>query len=274
MQLKEIQEQELIILKECIKIFQKYNIRYYMLGGTFLGAIRHKGFIPWDDDIDIGIPRNDYDKFCEVVNTELKFPLCLSTYNNDPNNNRYHNRIVNKEISFIRDDTLDGRTDNLWIDIFPLDGMPNNIIFRKLHQFHLLFLRLLLQYSKFNNGVNIKVKRSLFERILIKLGFVISKICHFNTKKRLDKIDKSLRKYKYDSSNYVVNFMGAYKFKEMFPRVLYENSAEYEFEDIKLYAPADYDKVLTQMYGDYLTPPQTDQRFSHSIRIDNNAEHK
>ena len=268
MELRDLQIQELDILKECLKIFEKYNLRYFMLGGTFLGAIRHKGFIPWDDDIDIGMPRDDYEKFCVYAENELELPFWLSTFQNDNDHNGYCCRVINKNIKLFRDDAIKEKTDNLWIDIFPLDGMPNNIIMRSFHKFRLLFLRLLLQYSKFDSGINMKKKRNTLESILIKIGFVVSKIFHFNTKRRLIAIDKSLRRYRYDSSKYVVNFMGAYKFKEMFPKSYYDNPVEYDFENLKLIGASEYDKILTQMYGEYMRPPVENQRFSHSIKIE------
>lgn len=268
MELRDLQLQELDILRECLKIINKYSLRYYMLGGTFLGAIRHKGFIPWDDDIDIGMPRDDYEKFCVYAEDELELPFWLSTFQNDNDHNGYCCRVINKNIKLFRDDAIKEKTDNLWIDIFPLDGMPNNIIMRNFHKFHLLFLRLLLQYSKYDSGINMKKKRNALESILIKMGFVVSKLLHFNTKKRLMAIDKSLQRYRYDSSNYVVNFMGAYKFKEMFPKSYYDNPIEYDFENTKLIGASEYDKILTQMYGDYMRPPAENQRFSHSIKIE------
>lgn len=272
MDLRDIQLKELEILKETLKIIKKYNLRYFMLGGTFLGAVRHKGFIPWDDDIDIGMPRADYEKFIEYAKIELKHPFDLKSFENDSNYQQYIIRIINKDIFISRNDAINLKTENIWIDIFPLDGMPDNSFIRKLHKFHLLFLRLLLQYSKFKTGVNMKKKRSFLESLLIKFGYIFSKVIKLNKIKRFRAIDKSLKKYPYDNSRFVVNFMGAYKFKEMFPRELYENPAEYDFEDLKLCAPSDYDTVLKQMYGDYMTPPSDDQKFSHSIRIQNNAE--
>ena len=268
MDLRELQLKELDILKECLKIIKKNNLRYYMLGGTFLGAVRHKGFIPWDDDIDIGMPRDDYDKFCEIAKRELKKPLSLSRFLEVKNHNEYISRVVNEDILLFRDDSKVHKSVNLWIDIFPLDGLPNNNILRNLHKIHLLFLRVLLQYSKFNKGVNIKKERNLVETLLIKIGPIVSKLCRFDTKKRLLAIDKSLRRYRYDQSEYVVNFMGAYKFKEMFPRKIYEDCMEYQFEDLFLSAPRDYDKVLSQMYGEYMKLPEENQRFSHSIQLE------
>ena len=268
MDLRELQLKELDILKDCLEIMKKNNLRYYMLGGTFLGAVRHKGFIPWDDDIDIGMPRDDYDKFCEIAKRELNKPLILSCFLEDENYNEYISRVVNEDILLFRDDSKVHRIVNLWIDIFPLDGLPNNSVLRNLHKINLLFLRLLLQYSNFEKGVNMKKERNVIEAILIKIGPLVSKVCRFDVKKRLLAIDKSLRHYKYEQSKYVVNFMGAYKFKEMFPRKIYEDCTEYQFEDLFLPAPRDYDKVLSQMYGDYMKLPEENQRFSHSIQLE------
>lgn len=268
MELRDLQLRELDILNECLKIIEKYNLRYFMLGGTFLGAIRHKGFIPWDDDIDIGMPRPDYEKFIEIAEKELPDYLKLVSFKNDSNYKKYFIKIINKNISFIREDTIEQNETNLWIDIFPLDGMPNNKVLRKIHAFKLLFRRLQFQYSVFNYGVNIRKKRPLHEQILIKLGYVYTKIVHLNVDKQLKKLDKLLQKYSYEKSTYVVNFMGAYKFKEMFPKSYYDNPIEYDFENTKLIGASEYDKILTQMYGDYMRPPAENQRFSHSIKIE------
>ena len=268
MELRDLQLKELEILKEFLNIIEKHNLHYFMLGGTFLGAIRHKGFIPWDDDIDIGMPRPDYEKFIEFASDELQSPYELKSFNSDEKYQQYIIRIINKNISIIRDDAIDNKTDNIWIDIFPLDGMPNNAFVRSFHKFHLLFLRLLLQYSKFKTGVNMKKRRNFLEAFLIKVGFVITKVIHLNVKKRFQAIDKALKRFSYDNSTYVVNFMGAYKFKEMFPRSYYDNPVEYDFENIKLVGASEYDKILSQMYGDYMRPPAENQRFSHSIKIE------
>ena len=266
MELRELQLKELEMLKEVLKITERHNIRCYMLGGTFLGAVRHKGFIPWDDDVDIGMPREDYEKFAEIAQSEFKSPFRLSSFKTDENHIWFFNHVLNESVTLVRDDTIEATAVNLWIDVFPLDGMPSNPLVRCAHELRLLFLRLLLQYSKFKTGVNMKKKRGLIDAILIKLGFVVSKICHFDVKRRLQAIERALKKYEYDKSDYVVNFMGAYRFKEMFPRSYYEDSVLYDFEDIKLSAPRAHDEVLSQLYGDYMTPPEQSERFSHSVK--------
>lgn len=265
MDLRQLQLEELKILKETIKLCEKYNLSYFVLGGTFLGAVRHKGFIPWDDDIDIGMPRADYERFISIAKSELNYPYEVRHFSIDKSYKHYFTKLINKKIIIVREDASKNIEQNIWIDIFPLDGMPNNFFVRKLHMLKLLFHRLLLQYSKIETGINIKKKRSIFEFLLIKIGFICTKVFSFNTEKQLYKIDALLKKYDYEKSSYVVNFMGAYKFKEMFPKSYYQAAVLYDFEDIKVYGSPEYDKILTQMYGAYLTPPKESQRFSHSI---------
>lgn len=269
MNFRDLQLAELSILQEFLKICEKYHLRYFMLGGTFLGAIRHKGFIPWDDDIDIGMPRQDYEKFI-LLSNKLPQNLGILNFKTTEKYDNYIIKIIDKSIKFKRTDTLnENKIFNLWIDIFPLDGMPSNYFSMKIHKFKLLFTRLLLQYSKFKTGVNIKKKRNFLESLLIKFGFIFTKFIKLDSKKQLYKLDKLLKKYDYESSKFVVNFMGAYKFKEMFEKKIYDETAEYEFEDLRLIAPKNYDKVLTQMYGDYMKLPDENQRFSHSIKLEN-----
>ena len=120
--IKIIQDKILSILKEFINICEENNLTYYALGGTLLGAVRHKGFIPWDDDIDIGMPREDYEKFKKVAPNSL------------PNNYKFLSEDTanyKKAFSVIRDDSTkiimnyskEELVESLWIDIFPLDGM-------------------------------------------------------------------------------------------------------------------------------------------------------
>ena len=271
MTLREMQLMELDMLKVILPILEENNLRYYMLGGTFLGAIRHKGFIPWDDDIDIGMPRPDYEKFISIAESTLPSNLLVKDFKSDDAFKNYFAKLFNVNVPLTRSDNINSNTETyLWIDIFPLDGMPNGKIRMKLHKFHLLYRRLMLQYSKFYTGVNIKKKRSSLEKLLITFGYLFTKFIHLNTNKQLHKLDKVLTKYTYENSNNVVNFMGAYKFKEMFPKKLYEDAEFYDFEDTQLKAPKDYDTVLRQLYGEYMNPPPENQRFSHSVSTSEN----
>jgi lipopolysaccharide cholinephosphotransferase len=268
MTIRELQIAELDILKIVLQIIKDNNLSYFMLGGTLLGAVRHKGFIPWDDDIDIGMPRDDYELFLQKARNLLPPQLQIRSFKDDPSYSQYIIKVENTNIVLNRDDSIEHKESFLWIDIFPLDGMPSGNIKQKIHKFRLLFKRLLLQYSKFRKGVNTKRSRPLFEKILIFCGHIVTKLLVLDTNKQLYAVDRLLRKYSYKSSEYIVNFMGAYKFKEMFPKKYYNDGKSYQFEDIELCGPIEYDKILSQMYGKYMEFPPENERFSHSISFD------
>lgn len=261
--LRKLQLEELRILKQIIEVCNKNNIRYYMLGGTFLGAIRHKGFIPWDDDIDIGIPRNDYEKFIKLFSKYEKENLKLEKVEH-----KYFIRIVNNNILVKLNMGLDSEITGAWIDIFPLDGMPKKFLKKKIHMFRILFWRAMFQFANFDKAVNMKnQKRPVHEKLLISIGKTCkleSILKNFNVEKSLD---KCLKKYNYDEYEFVGNFMGAYKFKEMFPKEIYDEVEKYDFEGIKLVAPKDYDFVLKQLYGDYMKMPPLEERNKHQSEI-------
>ena len=122
------------IVKAVVEICEKYNLKYYMLGGTMLGAIRHKGFIPWDDDIDLGMPRSDYEEFLKVAQSEFEDNLKLVNYKTDLNYQYYITRILDTETK-VEEERIgnDNKYTHASIDIFPIDGTPNNPLLRKLY---------------------------------------------------------------------------------------------------------------------------------------------
>lgn len=268
--LRKLQLAELEILKYFIKICQDNNLRYYMLGGTFLGAVRHKGFIPWDDDIDIGMPREDYYKFMDIVVNDGNRDFKFENFRINKESLMYVSRFENKKVEIEDTSTTQKKYRYAWIDIFPMDGMPNNRFSMFFHKVKLLYLRLLFQYSQYSNIVNQRVKnRPLHERILIKIGKIINFEKFLDTYKCMLNLDKCLEKYSFDSSKYVINFMGAYKFKEMFKKEVYDECDMYDFEDIKLNAPKNYDLVLSQLYGEYMVPPKEEERNKHGTNVIN-----
>jgi len=239
-----------------------------MLGGTFLGAVRHKGFIPWDDDVDIGMLREDYDKFTEIMMENKDSIYRFESFRTNKDSLMYVSRFENTKIKIEDTSATKTKIRYAWIDIFPMDGMPSNKIKLFFHKLRLLYIRLLFQYSQYSNIVNQKIKhRPIHERMLISLGKIINFEKFLNTYKCMCKLDKVLSKYKFDESKYVINFMGAYKFNEMFEKKVYDECELYEFEDIKLNAPKNYDLVLKQLYGDYMTPPSEDEKNKHGTKI-------
>lgn len=261
--IEDIHKIDLKILKEYLKICKKHKLKYYIIGGTFLGAVRHKGFIPWDDDMDIAMPRKDFDKFLKIANADLPKNMKLITFENDENYRYYLPRIVDLNTKIIEKRYENTNiTSNIFIDIFPIDGTPNNFILRKLYYLRILFNRMLVSYY-YIDTIDPSRKRKLYEQILIGIAKIIPTKKIINPNKVLNKIDNMLRKYKIEKSKYIGTIMGAYRTREIVPKEYFGIPSEYEFEGQKLTGPEMYDEYLTHMYGDYMKIPDNKNENRH-----------
>ena len=267
--LNDTQRYILYVLQEVTRVLEELNIPYFMQGGTMLGAIRHGGFIPWDDDVDLGIPRADYDRLLKKVSARLPENLELRTYDDETDHHYYFARIVDKRYQIRRMGSIEERLENIWVDLFPLDGMPNGFISRQWHKMRLLVTRLKFHLSCFEK-VNIKRPgRPLVERIIIRFAMITHVGSWWNTRKQLDKLDRLLKKYPPEKSRYLVNFTGqtSFKFNEMFRKEIYGQGKAYAFEDMVLIGPEQYDPYLKSLYGDYMTPPKESDRNAHAAEL-------
>ena len=139
------------IMQEIMPVISEERFTYFMLGGTLLGAVRHKGFIPWDDDIDIGMPRKDYQAFLKLIPYRLPSYLELRTYWDESTHHYYFSRIVDTRHELKRTGSVIERNEDVWVDIFPLDGMPDNIIVRWIHMARLLYARARYHIATFDS---------------------------------------------------------------------------------------------------------------------------
>ncbi len=266
--LQQLQEVELGIFKEVVRICDKYQLTYYMSAGTFLGAVRHQGFIPWDDDMDMRMPRPDYEKLLEVIQKELPAPYATRHFYFDKNVHRYFCRVENTKVHVHRNHTVHGQDSNAWIDIFPLDGMPDNKVLFKLRKFHLLYRKMWMQLSVFDEIVDVKKKRAWYEKIIVFLALHTPIQKCLSWEKMRDKLDKALKSYDVSKSKYYMNFMSAYKFKDIIPKEIYGKGALYPFETEMFNGPENYDAFLKILYGDYMKLPPEDKRGKHEMDFD------
>ena len=139
---RQIQLGELSLLEKYIEICTKHNLRYYALGGTLLGAIRHKGFIPWDDDMDLGMPRKDYEKFLEICQNELPSNVILRIHDDNLGNTSIMDTSLQIEFG--------GVVCSPFIDVFPLDGYPSDGFHYFLHTNKIKYYRALSKISVIN----------------------------------------------------------------------------------------------------------------------------
>lgn len=243
------------IAKEFDQICTKHNIPYYMLGGTMLGAIRHKGFIPWDDDMDFGVPRKYYDKLTKVLEKELPERYQCYTYKNCESIKYPFIKITDSN-TFIYD-PKEKSTDKMLIgvniDIFPLDMCDVND--KKIKNvFHWIKINQMVYVNAINGG-----KAKQFIKNLLKLMFPLSK------NKVVGIIDKKLMNLK--EGAYLGNILGRWREKEIIPIEWYGDNCKYKFEDIELNGLKYYDLYLKKLYRDYMELPPENKRFTHSDEI-------
>lgn len=264
LKLCEIQKIEFDILKRFADVCEKNNLRYYLCGGTLLGAIRHKGFIPWDDDIDILMPRPDFIRFQElsknnIMGNDLK--VCSSYLGNlnDPFCKIFNiNTIMKKEYS---EDSFDN---HIWIDIFPMDGLPTSEkkvkrIFRKV-----AVARAIVRTIKVRMEISDQISKTKFKAIMKRISQPILRL--IGSKRIVAYIDKLVQKYNFDDSYYVGGIAFGYGPQEKMVREDYVPVVKVEFEGHFFNAPGCWDVYLRNLYGDYMKLPPKEKQVAHVMK--------
>lgn len=254
--LREIQLSELNILTEFDKFCRKNNLHYSLVGGTLLGAVRHKGFIPWDDDIDVAMSRPDYERFIKLFSEKREeFPDCFElTSDRGKDAINPFLKLVDKNIT-TQSDTGE-RCNFLWIDIFPIDGYPSTVELTQKMQKKVRWLRRIFSY----NYKNFKKLKGGFR----KLFYIYAKI--YGGKRAFNKLQALSHKYPYSESQFVGEVAwGFYGIGERLIKSEFEKTVELEFEGHSFQAMSCWEKYLSGIYGDYMQLPPEDKRQSHSF---------
>ena len=257
--LKEIQGIELNLLLVFDSICQQNNLRYPLGGGSLLGAIRHKGFIPWDDDIDVMMPRPDYEKFLRLCK-ERKMEFNLITYDTVDGYNGLFAKIWDPS-TILKDDLMDMEFElGVNIDVFPIEGLGNSEqealkIFKKT-TWNREMLNALL-WKKFFRS---KTHSILVEPIRL-IMFVLSRFV--NPKKLLRKVDEENFRHPFEQSSYAGCVCGSYREREIMTKETFENYIELEFQGHKLKGIQNYDEYLRKHYNKYMELSPKDRQETH-----------
>lgn len=264
--IEKLHEVDLNIVKEVIHICDEEELTYYMSGGTLLGAVRHCGFIPWDDDIDLAMPRDDYEKFLKIAPKLLPKNLQIINYKTNPKYQYYITRVLDTDtkVEEVRIGN-DSKYTNASIDIFPLDGTPNLLWVRKIYFLRVMIHRALMSLC-YKDSIDRNRKRSKAERIFLTFmeKLPIEKIV--DPYKEKCKIDKIMRRHKVEDADNIGCLMGAYRTNQIVPKRYFGKGMMFQFETITLRGPELYDEYLTQMYDDYMKlPPKEFQKIHFRI---------
>ena len=243
---KKVWAVELDLLEKFVEVCERNNLNYFLDGGTLLGAVRHKGFIPWDDDIDVIMPREDYNKLREIADEEFKEPYFFQTTFNQEEFFRAHAQLRNSNTTgFIE---LDGRKEHvnkgIFIDIFILDNIPGCWLSRKILKHEIIIKRNFLEY-KYDRRYERQTK---WGKIFYKIVQVFFKFYPF--KKFFKNFDeKTLAKYSKRKTALVGDLTLKWNPRVHWKREWYDGYTYLEFEGMKLRAPLFYREILQKQYG-------------------------
>ena len=257
-QLRRLQLKSLDIFIYFKNFCEEHKLMFYFCGGCCIGAVRHKGFIPWDDDVDVFMPREDYERLYDLWKYEAdieKYSLLRNTEQQFVGS--IFTTIVDNNTTLIKPDTKDlDIPQGVSIDVFPLDGAPSGKLPRKIQLFWSLVHDLYsAQIVPKNHGSLVKfVGRFL-------LGVVPNKKIRYKISKFAE---NRMSKYKIEDCDYVTELCAGPKYmRNRYPKNIFSSSVYEEFEGMKMPIPIGYDKYLRIAFGDYMIMPPIEKQISH-----------
>ena len=250
--MREIQLCTFEILKEVVRICDKHNLTYYLNFGTLLGSVRHKGFIPWDNDIDIEMPIDDYWKFLKIAPEEISEDFFIQTHKSDHGYNLVWtqvraNNTTSMPVKFQNWDIHWG----IHMDIYPLSGVANSKLGKKIQEKGLELSNILINKEFLQACEPHELGKNWKLRLLYRLPRSLREVL---CSALLRVVLKNPYKCKYCSAL-------EWRLRFRLDPLAYRNKTNVEFEGKIFSAPAEYDYILTTIYGDYMTPPPENKRY-------------
>jgi lipopolysaccharide cholinephosphotransferase len=263
--LRKIQLAELLILNELDRICREHGIRYYLVGGTLLGAIRHGGFIPWDDDLDVAMERRDYKRFYDVCQSELDGKFFLQNVQTDSHFHMYISKLLLNGTTLVDERAKKLKIKNgIYVDIFPLDYSTRTSGFLWAARAKILNILFGLRSAKLGNAQPISGwKKMLVAPVTVLMFLIPAGLINWLVARLMD--------CEGEDSKYLMNFCSQYGYKKQtMEKQVYGEPVKLKFENGLYNAPAQYIHYLERIYKDYMKlPPMEKRRTIHEfIEID------
>ena len=249
-EMKAVWAVELELLEQVKAVCDRHGLQYFAGGGTMLGAVRHKGFIPWDDDIDLFMFREDYETFLQVAAEELPAPYFLQTAYNDVNYSRGHAQLRNSNTTAIINSERGHFVFNqgIFLDIFPLDEVPDDPALKAKQQKEVeLWVKLLAATVRYPGSVKKNAIKTLIHYALFWVPY----------RWVYRRMEAACRRYNGTGCSRVALISFAHQLEQwVLPKDAFDNTLTVPFEFTDIAIPAGYDAVLSTAYGDYMVMRQ------------------
>lgn len=270
--LLKLQNEELRLFRLFKEYCEKHEINYYLAFGTLLGAVRHGGFIPWDDDVDLLIARPDYDRLFEAIKSDPPTEFGVYSYKDasiEDTNLSYQCKITSPNMKILREVGDKIEEQQVWIDLFTIDGMPDNYILRTVHLWKIqaALTRIRIARSSRQGSMPNK-KRRMLERIAIILLRLIPVGKLFSIKNSVDHLHSVLSKYPIRKNGPVIGYAPEYGEKCVTQWDNFGDGKEILFEGVLARVPVNSEKLLSTWYGEWrLLPPIEKRKPKHSFQV-------
>ena len=259
--LRQVQLDQLEIAKDIKRVCEENGIRYHLAFGSLLGAVRHKGFIPWDDDMDFGMLREDYERFLEIAPKKLKDEFFLQTWHTDPYYPLAFAKVRKKGTVFQEAAMINCQAHNeLYVDVFPFDNFPDDERSRRkqkrkimLYRFAILTKRKSAPWLNHSNPI---------ERLLVRLKYLPAILFSYfhNTEDMISRMEQVMVEYNNSKTSHYYHQGTSNYGKVPISSDCLDEYVQIPFEDTTFLAPAGYEKYLTEVYGNYMELPPEDKR--------------
>lgn len=254
------------IYRKFAEICDRHGFRYWVMEGNAIGALRHNGFVPWDDDLDVAMPRPDYEKFIAVANKELPSNLRFWDWRDLDDWRFTFGKIQEvEEDSVLKVEKEVGHklSNGIYIDILIVDGLPTGKWSRMIYEFKMLALGSVVRRRLTSFGCQTRAGRCSWLLGMICSWFISGRKIVLPVMKKIDALMKSCP---FEDSKYTWRAGAAIRVTMEFPREIWNGAVWHEFEGLRVPLPAGYDQYLRIQYGDYMKlPPQEKQQPSHSL---------
>ena len=263
--LAHLQSLEMGILRDVDAICREHGLKYFGFCGTGIGALRHKGYIPWDDDIDISMPRKDYEELLRIVSETMSDKYYVLNTTTDPNFPLATTRLCLKGTTFLEYEMQD--VDCQWgifLDLYALDNAADNPVAFYWQMWtswfwgKLLILRSVRKPYLYIHGLPAKIVR-----FCCMVGHDLMRLFHISKKWLAHMRDRALRRYENRETKRITFFCDPLPYKNTFTNADIYPLRDLPFEDIRMPFPNNLEELLTKMYGDYMTMPPVERRKTH-----------